>query len=121
MAGYFEITLDPIATGLAPGAIDGVTVGGIAAYALVAQDDGLLRVTIQGHPQSGEAEIIVHSDEESHVLESPFRYNPPLSEHFERFVAIGASLTLCTRRTGNARVSFDSGISFGTNFASHWR
>jgi lysophospholipase L1-like esterase len=98
MAGYFEITLEPSATGLAPDEIDGVTVGGIAAYGLVAQDDGLLRFTIQGHPQSGEAEIIVHSGEASHVLENSFRYDPPLSDHFYRFVAIGASLTQGVQR-----------------------
>jgi lysophospholipase L1-like esterase len=98
MAGYYEITLDPTSLGLAPEAIDRVTVGGVAAYSLVAQDDGLLRLTIQGHPQPGEAEIIVHSGEESYVLESPFRYNPPLSAHFDRFVAIGASLTQGVQR-----------------------
>ncbi|MFZ5478296.1 MAG: hypothetical protein ACOZNI_16130 [Myxococcota bacterium] len=86
-SGYYRVAVDVAAAGIAPEDVAAVTVGGIAAYDLAAED-GLLAMTVQGAPSPGPAAIVVDG---TPVV--AFTYDPPIDAVFDRMVATGASLT----------------------------
>ncbi len=92
--GYVDLVLDVAARGIVAEEVVGVTVGGIEAYDLRA-DDGLLTVTVQGGPP-GEAEVVVSTAKETWSV-GALVYEGPVDPLFDRYVAFGASLTQGTR------------------------
>jgi len=97
-AGYYPITLDLTDLAIAADTVESVNVGGVKAYDLTPLENGHLQITVQGAPQSGDAAIELTTGDTTHTMEHPFHYNPPLSPHFERVVALGASLTQGVQR-----------------------
>src|SRR5205814_87660 len=70
-----------------------IQVAGAGAYDVQRLADDRVRFTVQGAPQSGDAEVIAFTPTQRVSLGN-FRYDSPATARLERFVAFGASLTM---------------------------
>lgn len=91
-AGYTELLLDTWIRDIAPADVSAVTVGGIPAYDLEVTAADELSVMVQGGP-SGEAPVVLTVDGAA-VEVGTVTYEPPVDPVFDRFVAIGASVSM---------------------------
>jgi len=94
LTGYFEVRADIASVGLRAADISAVWVGENLALTPSEDPDGWLRFRVQGAPEPGPARVRFDTAEGSVALGADFLYAPPLSPHFERVVAFGASLTM---------------------------
>jgi lysophospholipase L1-like esterase len=86
-SGYFTVRVaDP---SLDPASAVGMRAGGNKAYDLVAEDEDVLRATLQGEPEPGPVDLQI----DGVTIAGGFAYEPPSDPRFARLVAIGASLT----------------------------
>ncbi len=90
-SGYYPVALS---LDRAASEVSAVWVGGVPTYDLVVLDEQVLQVTVQGGPVSGPVEVTVETAEETLVVEGAFTYDDPVDPVFERFFAVGASLTM---------------------------
>ena len=90
-SGYVPLilTLD-----VAAADVTAVRVGGVPAYDLVVLDAQTLQVTVHGGPVPGPVTVVVDTPDEQLVVEEAFTYEPPVDPVFDRFFAVGASLTM---------------------------
>jgi len=93
LTGYYEVRADPASVGLAPEDVLEVQVGGVKAIDLAVGEDGWLGFLVQGAPVAGPAQVRLYTATGYESLETQFEYAPPVSPHFDRVVAFGASLT----------------------------
>jgi len=90
-SGYFEVvlTLD-----VAPDQVLGVQLGGLPAYDLTPVGENTLQVTVQGAPEPGPALLVVETADAVIEVADAFDYAAPADPAFDRFFAVGASLTM---------------------------
>jgi lysophospholipase L1-like esterase len=89
-SGYLPVLLDvPVEAS----AVTSVTIGGVAAYGLEPASDGRLAVMTQGAPDAGPATIVVHTADTSFETHGAIEFLPSADALFDRFLAVGASLT----------------------------
>ncbi len=70
-----------------------VSVGGVAAYDVQRVDERTVRFTVQGAPETGNADIVARTASGS-VKIGTLYYSAPADARLERLVAFGASLTM---------------------------
>ena len=97
MSGYFAVQLD-LTDVVSASAVDWVQVGDIPAYGLVALEDDVLEVQVQGHPTPGPVEVTLGAGETTHLLGETFLYDPARLPGLSTMHAVGASLTEGTQR-----------------------
>lgn len=92
MAGYFEVRADLRRVAFEADEVQGGTLGGVPIYDVVADGDGF-RFQVQGAPTPGPADLELFVGGDSHRFDDVFTYEPAVDPLFDRFWAIGASLT----------------------------
>jgi len=71
--------------------VQGVTVGGVAAYGLIRTEEGLT-ATLQGLGEAGLADVLIHTPE-GEIFAGELDYLPASDPLFDRVAGVGASLT----------------------------
>jgi hypothetical protein len=94
LSGHYIVRADLAAAGLSVSDVSAVWVGGVRALLPAEDDDGWLSFRVQGAPEPGPAAVKFDTPEGRVSLGADFIYAPPHSPHFDRVVALGASLTM---------------------------
>ncbi len=91
-SGYTDVVLT--LADLAAEDVTAVELGGVPAYDLTVLDDGGLQVTLHGAPLPGPATVVVHTADDPLEVEGAYTFDEPIDPVFDRFYAVGASLTM---------------------------
>jgi len=104
-AGYFEVRIDSPRT--LPDRLTEVRFGDQRALLPRIIGPHAFEVLVQGAPGAGAVDVTVETDRASVVMRDAFTYEGPRSDHFDRVVAVGASLT---QGVQNGVPSFHGGL-----------
>jgi lysophospholipase L1-like esterase len=91
-SGYFQVRADLSDSDIDPGDVQSLSLGGLSAYDLLAEDSITIAFTVQGAPP-GPADLVLVTDGGEQTFPGVFQYAGPVDPLFDRMVAVGASLT----------------------------
>lgn len=91
LSAYEPVALDLSESGVAPEEVLSASLGGVAAYGLVAEGD-TLTVTAQGAPEPGPVDLVLRTADGEQVFAAVLRYEAPVDPLLDRVWVVGASL-----------------------------
>lgn len=109
-AGYYTVEADLSAAGLSATEVLGLTVGGVNALMVLAEDEDTLSFQVQGAPEPGPADVVLRTAAGEQTFMGAFTFDAPIDPVFDRMVSIGASLSM---GAVSAVVTHEDGLANG--------